>query len=79
MDYIQKPESKDDPAMRDAVTLRVNGKQVGSGAIPHFVPSRFSATETLDIGSDLGSTVSESCVALHIFTGKIKKVEIDLK
>ena len=38
-----------------------------------------SATETLDIGSDLGSTVSESYVAPHSFTGKIEKVDIELK
>ncbi len=58
---------------------KVNGRNVGGGELENVVPSRFSATETLDIGSDLGSTVSESYVAPHAFTGKIDKVDIELK
>ena len=45
-----------------------------------MTPGRFSATETLDIGMDLGSTVSMdySDKAPFAFTGTIKTVRIDL-
>ncbi len=39
--------------------LLVNGKQVAEGTFAHVVPGRFSATETLDIGEELGSPVTE--------------------
>jgi len=38
--------------------LFINGKPAGEGEIANVVPGRFSATETLDIGMDLGATVS---------------------
>jgi len=79
MDYVQKPGKDDNPSIGGSVTLKVNGKKVAEGELKNVVPSRFSATETLDIGSDLGSTVSESYVAPHTFSGKIKKVDIELK
>lgn len=79
MKYEQKPVPENDPAIGGTVVLMVNGQEVGSGEVKHVVPSRFSATETLDIGSDLGSTVSESYVAPHSFRGEIKRVDIELK
>lgn len=79
MDYQQKPITKANPAVGGTVTLSVNGKQVAQGEVPHVVPSRFSATETLDIGADLGSTVSEDYTPPHAFNGKIEKVNIELK
>ena len=77
INYEQWPVSKDDPAAGGDVTLLVNGKEVGSGKVERVVPARFSATETLDIGADLGSTASESYVAPHALSGKIKSVHID--
>ncbi|QDV18755.1 Arylsulfatase [Gimesia panareensis] len=79
MDYQQKPITKTNPAVGGTVTLTINGKQVARGEVPHVVPARFSATETLDIGADLGSTVSEDYTAPHAFSGKIEKVNIELK
>jgi arylsulfatase len=79
MDYVQKPVNEGNPSIGGSVTLSVNGKKVAEGELKNVVPSRFSATETLDIGSDLGSTVSESYVAPHAFSGKIKRVDIKLK
>ena len=79
MDYVQKPGKDENPSIGGSVTLKVNGETVAEGELKNVVPSRFSATETLDIGSDLGSTVSESYVAPHTFSGKIKKVDIELK
>lgn len=79
MDYEQKPVTKTNPVVGGKVTLTVNGKQVATGEVPHVVPARFSATETLDVGADLGSTVSEAYTAPHSFSGKIEKVDIELK
>jgi arylsulfatase len=67
MEYTQKTPDISDPA------------RGGSGGVKQVVPARFSATETLDIGNDLGSTVSESYKAPHSFTGTIEKVVIKLK
>jgi len=81
LDYAQKPfkpfvESTGGPAK-----LFINGKLAGEGEIENVTPGRFSATETLDIGMDLGSTVSLDYhdKAPFAFTGKIKNVTIDLK
>ena len=61
--------------------LYLDGKKVGEGKLEKQVPFIFSATETFDIGMDLGATVSS---AYHderpfAFTGKIEKVTVDLK
>jgi arylsulfatase len=49
--------------------------------IENAVVGRFSATETLDIGMDLGATVSAAYRdrAPFAFTGMIKDVNIELK
>ncbi|WP_348797333.1 arylsulfatase [Flavobacterium adhaerens] len=59
--------------------LFVNGKEVGSGKVDKVVPSRYSATETMDIGKDLGSTVNEAYKTPFAYTGEIQTVEFDLK
>jgi len=43
-------------------------------------PGRFSATETLDIGMDLGSTVTPAYreQAPFAFTGTVKEVKIEV-
>lgn len=62
-------------------TLLVNGKKVASGKIDMVPPVRYSATETLDIGMDLGSFVSPSYhdKAPFAFNGQIETVEFELK
>ena len=40
------------------ITLRVNGQQVGQAKVPVTVPLIFTASETFDVGVDLGSPVS---------------------
>jgi len=77
--YEQRPIPDDAPATGGAVTLMINGTEVGRGELENVVPARFSATETLDIGSDLGSTVSPTYVAPHAFSGEIKRVRIELE
>jgi len=61
--------------------LLVDGVEVAQGEIEKVVPGRFSATETLDIGMDLGSPVSRSYAAKapFAFSGKIDNVRFDLE
>lgn len=61
--------------------LFINGQPAGEGRIGKVAPARFSATETLDIGMDLGATVSEGYhkQAPFAFTGKIDNVTVELK
>jgi arylsulfatase len=60
------------------VTLKVNGKQVGQGRIERSVPSIFTASETFDVGADLGSPVALDYFdrAPFRFNGKIEKIHI---
>jgi arylsulfatase len=57
------------------VTLQVNGKQEGSSK---FVNVNGGGSETLDVGSDLGSAVSSDYQSPNRFTGKIETVTIQL-
>jgi arylsulfatase len=61
------------------VTLRVNGKQVGQGRVERSVPGTFTASETFDVGKDLGSPVAlDYCdKAPFEFSGKIIRVHIE--
>jgi hypothetical protein len=60
------------------VTLLVDGKQVAQGRIERTIPFRISADETLDIGEDTGTPVSEDYQVPFKFTGDLKKVAIQL-
>jgi hypothetical protein len=81
LDYEQKPFKRFVETTGGPATLRVNGKVVGAGMIENAVVGRFSATETLDIGMDLGATVSAAYreKAPFAFTGTIRDVSIELK
>jgi hypothetical protein len=59
-------------------TLMVDGKQVAQGKIERTIPFRISADETLDIGEDTGTPVSEDYHVPFKFTGDLKKVAIQL-
>lgn len=63
------------PSAGDAV-LKVNSQAAGQA---HFTNVNISATETLDIGSDLGSSVSSDYKSPNRFTGKIDLVTVELK
>ena len=74
-------ETKYDSAERMApatLTLRVNGKQVAQGRIERSVPGIHTASETFDVGVDLGSPVALDYVdrAPFKFNGKIEKIDI---
>ena len=77
MDYVQGAK---DNAGGGRASLSVNGAKVAEGNIDRVVPARFSATETLDIGMDLGSTVSRAYhdKAPFPFTGGIQRVVVEL-
>ena len=71
---IQKPGA---PA---SIVITIDGKQAASGEVKRTVPAAFSASETFDVGCDLGSSVSLRYIkkAPFTFNGKINKVTIDL-
>jgi hypothetical protein len=51
---------------------------VAQGRIERTIPFRISADETLDIGEDTGTPVSEDYQVPFKFTGVLKKVAIQL-
>jgi arylsulfatase len=60
-------------------TLSVDGKEVAEGRIEKTVPNRFSLDETLDVGEDTGTPVSDDYKVPFKFTGEIEKVTLELK
>ena len=58
--------------------LYVNNEKVGEGDLPKTVRFIYSLDETFDIGMDTGTPVTTEYSAGVRFTGKIKKVQIDL-
>ncbi len=60
-------------------TLTVDGAKAAEGRIERTLPFRMSLDETLDIGEDTGTPVSEAYHVPFKFTGKLEKVTIDLK
>jgi hypothetical protein len=58
--------------------LMVDGQQVAEGRIERTIPFRISADETLDIGEDTGTPVSEDYQVPFKFSGDLKKVAIQL-
>ncbi|MGA9305041.1 MAG: arylsulfatase [Candidatus Sulfotelmatobacter sp.] len=59
-------------------TLSVDGKRANDAKFARTIPFRISADETLDIGEDTGTPVSEDYHVPFKFTGTIHKVEISL-
>jgi len=72
-----KYDSKDRMAPA-TVTLKVNGKEVGRGRVERSVPGVFTASETFDVGKDLGSPVALDYYdkAPFKFNGKINMITI---
>jgi arylsulfatase A-like enzyme len=62
-----------------AVTLYYDGEKAGEGKIALTQPMIFSATEGVDIGRELGTTVlPKSKPEASVFNGKIKWVELSV-
>ena len=62
-----------------AVTLLVDGNKVASGRVEKTIPLRLSLDETMDIGEDTGTPVSEDYKVPFKFTGDIASVTVKLK
>jgi hypothetical protein len=80
-DVTIEVETKFDSRQRQSggvITFRVNGQQVGQGRFESSVPVIFTASETFDVGMDLGSPVSLDYHdrAPFKFNGKIEKIHI---
>ena len=60
------------------VTLYLDGDKVGEGRVEHTVPMAFSGDETLDLGRDSGTPVSDDHGADNGFTGRVRWVQIDV-
>jgi len=61
------------------VTLYVDGDEVGEGRVEGTIPMVFSADETMDVGRDTASPVSDDYSGEQsVFTGEVKWVQIDL-
>lgn len=69
------------PGGAGTVKLLVGGQEVGSTELKRTVPAAFTATETFDVGVDLGSTVSLDYFERRPFEfkGRIESVKVDLK
>ena len=59
-------------------TLTVDGKKVASEKLRRTIGYRMSLDETLDIGEDTGTPVSEDYHVPFKFTGKLEKVTIHI-
>ncbi len=60
------------------VTLYLDGDKVGEGRVEHTVPMLFSADETLDLGRDSATPVSDDHGTDNGFTGRVRWVQIDI-
>jgi len=69
------------PGKAGTATLLVDGTQVGKTDLKRTVPLAFTASETFDVGIDLGSPVSLDYFDRRpfAFTGTIKEVKVELK
>jgi arylsulfatase len=61
--------------------LTVDGKEAGRTEVKRTVPAAFTATETFDVGVDLGSPVSLAYFDRRpfAFDGKILAVNVQLR
>ncbi len=61
------------------VSIKVNGAEAASGTVPISAPLLFTANDCLDIGTDLGSPVSEEYfdAAPFKFNGRIENVHME--
>ena len=62
------------------VTISVDGKEVAKVTVERTVPGAFTASETFDVGVDLGSPVAQAYAERRPFkfNGKIESVLVDL-
>ncbi|WP_455269492.1 hypothetical protein [Rhizobium herbae] len=68
------------PAGPAEVVITIDGKEAAKTTVARTVPAAFSATESFDVGADLGSTVSQAYFEKRPFEfdGKIGEVHVEL-
>ena len=78
---IEVDETIARPGAPADVVIMVDGQLVAHATVKRTVPGAFTASETFDVGVDLGSPVSLSYFdrAPFKFDGKIEKFEVELK
>ena len=59
-------------------TLTVDGEKVASEHLPQTITYRMSLDETLDIGEDTGTPISEAYKVPFKFTDKLDKITINI-
>ncbi|MDM0015942.1 hypothetical protein QTH87_26110 [Variovorax sp. J22P168] len=69
------------PGSAAQIVMRVDGAEVGRTSVPYTLPLAFTATETFDVGVDLGSPVALDYYdrAPFSFNGRIDKVHVAYK
>jgi len=69
------------PGAPAGVVIKVDGKETARTTVKRTVPAAFTASETFDVGVDLGSPISLDYFDRRpfAFTGEIKKVLVELK
>ena len=60
------------------VTMTADDKTIAEGRIENTIPFRISLDETLDIGEDTGTAVSNDYTVPFQFTGKLNRVIVRL-
>ncbi|MFN0052483.1 MAG: arylsulfatase [Planctomycetales bacterium] len=78
---IEVDETIARPGAPADVVLKVDGNEVAKTTVQRTVPGAFTASETLDVGTDLGSPVSLDYYerAPFPFDGKIENVFVELR
>lgn len=61
------------------IKMSADGKTIAQGRLERSIPVQFSLGEGLDIGMDIGSPIDFTYNPPFRFTGRIEKVEIDLR
>jgi arylsulfatase len=61
------------------ITMTANGKKIVEGRLVRTIPIQFSLGEGVDIGMDVGSPIDFTYKLPFTFTGRIEKVDIELK
>ncbi len=69
------------PGKAGTAVVTVDGNEIGKAELKRTVPAAFTASESLDIGVDLGSTVADAYAERRPFKfgGKIGTVKVALK
>ncbi len=69
------------PGSPATIVLSVDGREVARGTTRMTVPAAFTASETFDVGVDLGSPVARDYFdrAPFKFNGRIRELKVDLK